>query len=247
MRGSKDMRITPGVADHAGEVGPEAYATWRGTPLGRITEDLERQVVLRLAGELKGRSVLNVGCGDGALTVAWREAGASSVVGCNVNPRMIAAATARAARHTAAIGYAVARAECLPFRDCSFDVITAITMLAFVPEADRAVSEMARVLKAGGGLVIGDLGKWSLWAASRRIRGWMGSATWREARFRTASELRELVENAKLHVECLSGAIYYPHFGLIAKLMAPADPLLGRLTTVGAAFLAVKAIKPVIE
>jgi len=247
MRGSKNMHIRPSVADAAGEVGPEAYATWRGTPLGKITEDLEQQLVLRLASELKGRSVLDVGCGDGTLTVACREAGASSIVGCDIDPRMIATATARAARHKAAISYAVARAECLPFRDRSFDVVTAITLLTFVPEADRAVCEMARVLKAGGSLVIGDLGKWSLWAASRRIRGWISSAIWREARFRTASELRELVENAKLHVEHVSGAIYYPHFGLMAKLIAPADPLLGRLTTVGAAFLAVKAIKPVID
>jgi ubiquinone/menaquinone biosynthesis C-methylase UbiE len=239
------MHIRPSVADPAGEVGPEAYATWRATPLGRITEDLEQQMVLRLAGALKGRSVLDVGCGDGALTVACREAGASSVVGCDIDPRMIATATARAARHKAAISYAVARAESLPFRDRSFDIVTAITLLAFVPEADRAVSEMARVLRAGGRLVIGDLGKWSLWAASRRIRGWMGSETWREARFRTASELRELVENAKLNVERVSGAIYYPRLGLMAKLMAPADPLLGQLTTLGAAFLAVKATKPV--
>lgn len=75
----------------------------------------------------------------------------------------------------------------------------------------------------------------------------MGSETWREARFRTAIELRELVENSRLYVEQVSGAIYYPHLGLLAKLMAPVNPLLGQLTTVGAAFLAVKATKPTIK
>ncbi len=157
---------------------------------------------------------------------------------------MIASATAQASRHKAAIGYTVRRTECLPFRDRSFDLVTAIALLAFVPEAQSAVGEMARVLRPGGHLVIGDLGKWSLWAASRRIRGWMGSETWREARFRTASELRELVENARLYAEQASGAVYYPQLALLAGLMAPMDRLLGRLTTVGAAFLAVKATKP---
>lgn len=247
MRSSKATHIRPSVAHAAGEIGPEAYAKWRATPLGRITEDLEQQLVLSLMGPLKGRRVLNVGCGDGTLTVACLEGGASYVVGCDIDPRMISSAATRAARRKANISYAVARAERLPFRDRSFDLITAITLLAFVPEADQAVSEMARVLRDGGRLVIGDLGKWSLWAASRRIRGWIGSETWREARFRTTGELRELVEGAGLHVEHVSGAIYYPQLGLMARLMAPADPLLGHLTTVGAAFLAVKAIKPVVE
>jgi hypothetical protein len=75
----------------------------------------------------------------------------------------------------------------------------------------------------------------------------MGAETWRSARFRTAGELQQLVESSELQVEHVSGAIYYPHSGLMAKLMAPADPWLGRLTTVGAAFIAVKATKPVIE
>ena len=56
-----------------------------------------------------------------------------------------------------------------------------------------ALREIARVLNPGGRLVIGDLGKWSLWAASRRIRGWYGAEMWRAARFRSAGELRRLI------------------------------------------------------
>ncbi|HEY9157857.1 class I SAM-dependent methyltransferase [Candidatus Binatus sp.] len=233
------------VAHHAGEIGPESYETWRATSLGRITEDLEQQLIMRMAGPLKGRRILDVGCGDGALTLACWRRGASLVMGCDIDHRMIVSATAQASRHKAEIGYTVGRTECLPFRDRSFDLVTAIALLAFVPEAQSAVGEMARVLRPGGHLVIGDLGKWSLWAASRRIRGWMGSETWREARFRTASELRELAENARLYAQPASGAIYYPQLALLAGLMAPMDPLLGQLTTVGAAFLAVKATKPI--
>lgn len=95
-----------------------------------------------------------------------------------------------------------------------------------------------------GRLVIGELGKRSLWAAHRRVRGWLGVRTWRTARFRTASELRALVEQAGLVKRDVRGAVYYPPLGALARLMAPVDALFARLTTVGAAFIAVQAVRP---
>lgn len=232
------------MAGRAGEFGPQAYADWRKGSLGSITENLERRLILRLAGELNSRTVLDVGCGDGALALTFRRNGAAQVFGCDVDPRMISLAAA-AARHKATIDYLLAGAEHLPFREHSFDIVSIITVLAFVPEPELALREIARVLKPGGRLVIGDLGKWSLWAASRRIRGWFGFAPiWNEAKFRTAGELRFLVEGAHLRVEHVSGAVYCPRCGSIAWLMAPADPLIGELTIFGAAFLAIRATKP---
>ncbi len=101
---------------------------------------------------------------------------------------------------------------------------------------------MARVLRPGGRLVLGELGRWSLWAMIRRLRGWFGSATWTAARFRTASELRALVEQAGLSVTTICGAVFYPPIGRLARTLAPFDPWLGRLTTIGAAFIALCAV-----
>jgi len=156
---------------------------------------------------------------------------------------MIAAAKSLAASHRANIGYAIGRAEQLPFADETFDVLTAVTILCFVPEPSKALHEMVRVLRPGGRVVIGDLGKRSLWAVSRRIRGWLGSDIWRAARFRTTGELCALAEQAGLRVEIIRGAVYYPPVEFLARLMAPADPLLGRTTALGAAFLAMRATK----
>lgn len=233
-----------GVPAPSGQFGPDAYTEWRATGLGAISEAIERRLILRLVGEVNGCDVLDVGCGDGALALAFWRGGAASVVGCDIDPQMIARAASEAVLHKATIDYMLASAEHLPFQDRSFDIVSIITVLTFVPEPDVAIGEIARVLKPGGRLVIGDLGKWSLWAASRRIRGWLGLAPmWNAARFRTAGELRSLVQAAQLRVEHVSGAIYYPRCRLIARLMAPLDPLLGELITFGAAFLAVRAAK----
>jgi hypothetical protein len=101
-----------------------------------------------------------------------------------------------------------------------------------------------RVLRPGGRLVIGELGRWNLWAAERRIRGWLGNPLWRRARFRTAGELRALLEESGFVVDGECGAVYYPPWGVAARLLAPFDSWLGRRMPFGAAFIAVVATKP---
>jgi hypothetical protein len=47
-----------------------------------------------------------------------------------------------------------------------------------------------------------------------------------------------------LAVESVRGAIYYPRWRLAARLLRSYDPVLGRLTTLGAGFVALSAVKP---
>ena len=103
-----------------------------------------------------------------------------------------------------------ASAETLPFENDSFDVVSAVTVLCFVREPERAIREMARVLKPGGRIVLGELGRYSSWAAWRRLRGWLGHPTWRAARFRTGGKLRDLATGAGLVVETVRAAVFYP-------------------------------------
>ncbi|MFZ1413912.1 MAG: methyltransferase domain-containing protein [Defluviicoccus sp.] len=220
----------------------EAYARWRKSSLGSITDALERWLLLELIGDVRGRTVLDVGCGDGELAVALWERGAR-VSGIDASAAMIMAARRRALRQGADIPFAVGTAERLPFAPAAFERVVAVTVLCFVDDAAPALGEIGRVLRPGGRLVIGELGQWSTWAAERRLRGWLGHPVWRRARFRTADELRDLVGKAGLTVEDLRGAIFYPPCGSVARLSRGIDRSLGRLTTFGAAFLALAAFK----
>lgn len=236
------MSTPPGSCELP-NLGPEAYARWRASQLGEITERLERELILELVGDVKGRKVLDIGCGDGELALLLSKRGAS-VVGVDASGAMIEAAKAKAPRHDADIAFQVAQAQQLPFAAETFDVVTAITILCFVQDARPVFREVSRVLRPGGRFVIGELGKWSTWAVQRRIRAWLGSPLWRRGRFRTAGELRALAQNAGLSVQAVRGAIFYPRLGAAARLMEPLDPFLGRLGTFGAGFVALSAAKP---
>ncbi len=225
------------------ELGPQLYAQWRAADIGVITERLERTLILELAGGVAGLSVLDIGCGDGDLALdLWRRG--ARVTGIDASPEMIEAARERARTGGADIDFKVAAAEHLPFASERFDIVAANTILCFVEDAAPVFRQIARVLRPGGRLIIGELGKWSSWAAARRVRAWCGSTLWAKARFRTKSELRSLAEQAGLRVETVRGAIYYPRWRCAARLCMRCDRALGRITTAGAAFIALAVLKP---
>lgn len=99
------------------------------------------------------------------------------------------------------------------------------------------------MLRPGGIVVIGELGRYSLWASARRIRGWFGEKFWREAHFWTPGELRRLVESNGLKFGAVRGAVYYPPSRIVAKWMASLGGPLSRMTPTGSAFLCVRAGK----
>lgn len=222
----------------------DSYARWRSSRLGRITDALEQQLLFELLGSVADKTLLDVGCGDGALASDLARLGAI-VTGLDAEPAMIAAARRRGEIEATRMRLVEGRAERLPFDDATFDCVLAVTMLCFVRDPERAVIEMGRVLKPGGRLVVGELGRWSFWAAYRRVRGWLGDPTWRVAKFRTAMELRRLVDAARLNVIAMRGAVHYPPCGFAAQRLAPVDLWLGRKRTFGSAFVAVSAAKPV--
>jgi ubiquinone/menaquinone biosynthesis C-methylase UbiE len=222
---------------------PEHYARWRASALGTLTERLEQDAIFSLAGDMRERRVLDVGCGDGAQSIAAYQRG-GRVTGVDTSLAMLEAARHRAEIDSAEIiGWRQASAEQLPFHSQAFDVVIAVTALCFMKNPQRAVVEAARVLRPSGRLIIGELGRYSLWALSRRIRGWLGSSTWRKARFWTIGELRRLVELTGLQFHSARGCVYYPPIAPVAQPMAKLDHVVSRIGSVGAAFLAARADK----
>lgn len=239
----RERRSAGAMARSTSRMGlPEAYAKWRASRLGKITDSIETRLILELLGPVDGLTLLDVGCGDGVFALELARRGAS-VTGLDSDPDMVAAARARAEAESPQSYFVEGTAERLPFGDATFDLVVAVTVLCFVRDAEHAVTEMARVLKLGGRLVIGELGRWSLWTVQRRIRGWLGARIWRAARFHTAAELGRLISSAGLVLSETRGGIFYPPFVAAARTLTLIDARLGRRTTFGAAFIATTATK----
>ena len=107
-----------------------------------------RELAFGAIAEAEPRRVLEVGGGEGELALRiMRELG-RELVGVDQSPRMVEIQRAKG------IDARVGDVQQLPFADAEFDVAVAAWMLYHVTDVDRALSELARVLRSEGRLVV---------------------------------------------------------------------------------------------
>lgn len=105
-------------------------------------------------------AVLDIAGGTGDVTFAIARAKRPAVVVCSdLVPEMLDVARAHAKAGASAgvpVHFAVVDAQDIPYDDDTFDVVTMAYGLRNMPERERALSEMLRVLRPGGQLVCLD-------------------------------------------------------------------------------------------
>ena len=99
-------------------------------------------------GPLRGRSVLDLGCGHGMASVVFARRGAA-VTGIDLSAGYVAEARLRASVNRVSAQFRLADAERLPFADASFDCIWGNAILHHL-DLSRMAGEIRRVLKPGG-------------------------------------------------------------------------------------------------
>lgn len=94
----------------------------------------------------EGESVLDAGCGEGALTVMLAKKGALAT-GTDISRPNIEAAIAYAKSSNLKIPFEVADLEKQPFPDNSFDVVVCSHVLEHIPDFDAGLHELMRVTR----------------------------------------------------------------------------------------------------
>lgn len=109
-------------------------------------------VMLERAGDVSGLKVLDVGCGEGRFCRMLASRGAE-VTG--IDPTVALLEQARALDPEGR--YLLSGGESLPFEDGSFDLTICYLVLIDIPDYRAAISEMARVTRSGGRILIANI------------------------------------------------------------------------------------------
>ena len=117
------------------------------------TRRLRRSVpkLIELGGGTKGLAVLDVGCGPGECVACELDMfGAASVTAIDLDPTMVAKAQRRLVGYGDRVSVGTGDVTNLKHPDGHFDAVFNFAVLHHVPDWQAGLSEIARVLAAGG-------------------------------------------------------------------------------------------------
>ncbi len=194
--------------------------------------------LVRLAAIRPGDQALDLCCGTGDVAFSLTEAGAE-VVGCDFSGPMLEVARARSGRpknrsRQGSVSLLCADALRLPLRSDSFDVATISYGLRNLADLREGLTEMLRVLKPGGRLLILDFGK-------PDFRPWR-AIYFTHLRFFVPLFGRVFCGNAATHAYILESLRNYPAQNGVAAILRQLDctevhieNLLGGMMTINTA------------
>jgi SAM-dependent methyltransferase len=140
--------VTQNVYDN-----PEFFAGYSALPrsIHGLDGAPEWPALRAMLPELRGRRVVDLGCGFGWFCRFAREAGARQVLGIDVSENMLA--RAREMTSDRAIGYRRADLETLTLDDAAFDLVYSSLTLHYLEKLAALFGQIHRTLVAGGRFV----------------------------------------------------------------------------------------------
>ena len=140
-----EIPYAPGTPEHLAEVERRFLAeSWFAQPEGAPPYS-----GLIPFGELRGKDVLEIGCGTGVHARLLAEAGAS-VAAVDLTPTAVELTKRRLELSGLEADVREADAEHLPFADASFDFVWSWGVIHHSHDTDRVIAEVGRVLRPGG-------------------------------------------------------------------------------------------------
>jgi len=134
---------------------------YRNVVLARLCDMSMRNAMLRpyrerVIGKAQG-TVLEIGAGSG-LNLPLYKAGVRKILALESDPQLLTMAKRNAQQASRPVTFMMASAESIPLESSSVDTVVTTWTLCTIPDADRALQEMRRVLKPTGRLLFVEHG-----------------------------------------------------------------------------------------
>jgi ubiquinone/menaquinone biosynthesis C-methylase UbiE len=151
------MATQPTMTPEMGALKTRLKTMWESGDYGLFAKYLEKGA-LEFFDRLNispGTRLLDVACGAGQLTIPAALKGIR-VTGIDLAANLVQKARARAAEENLNVQIDEGDAEALPYPDASFDVVMSLIGSMFAPRPELVASEMIRVCRPGGRIVMGN-------------------------------------------------------------------------------------------
>jgi len=226
-------------------------------PVLDYEQTVRSHMIMNMLDPKAGETILDVGCANARDLIPLCKKGCKCT-GIDFSSSMIEEAKKDLSKnHITDVQVEVGDATNLRFPDKSFDKVYASEVLEHIPDYAKAVSELSRVLKPGGWVVISTPNRHS-WHGFDRYFIWQTffRKKWRHPydEWKTYKELASILESNAFKIERVGGICYLPGFlisyhlprilkkGLV-RLVSTIEPWLSRNWPKIGYSIAIKAIK----
>lgn len=146
--------------------------------------DLQQRLMLDMMQPMRGKTILDIGCGDGTGLAALMDMGLQ-VTGLEPSAELLEMARRK---HGQRVALQQGVAEDLPFDDNSFHYVSLVTTLEFADDVSGALEEACRVAK--NRIFVGFINRYSFKATVLRAKGLLRHPLFRHASFLSIWELQ---------------------------------------------------------
>lgn len=112
---------------------------------------IEQPIIFSLLGDIRGKSILDIGCGYGSTTLRLSEYGASKVIGIDASNKMIMKANIENKLEN--IDYKVLNAVDLNLLTDKFDIVVSCLAIHYIENIDKLFKDIYNILSDNGTFV----------------------------------------------------------------------------------------------